>query len=217
MPKKNNRPKQDVKPILHIFCEGEKTEPNYINGYLDKFFPTNRRLKVIKIESTRKNTPKQLVDEAAGAQMQSPEWDAFWVVYDRESELKYSERLHAEAYNKAKKNGISVALTNVCFEVWLLLHFQKTCAPYSDYDNLKKNSALRNECQKRGISDYDKGDQSVFRVLKEDEIKAARGRAEIMNRQTMQSSESSRAQPYQWNPYTDVYKLLDAIDEIAQI
>ena len=64
MPKPRGERKRELKPVLHIFCEGEKTEPNYINGYLKKFCPGNRRLKVIKVEKTRKNTPVQLVDEA---------------------------------------------------------------------------------------------------------------------------------------------------------
>ena len=80
MPKKRNRPKRQLKPVMHIFCEGEKTEPGYLNGYLDRFFPGNRSLKVIKVEPTKKNTPKQLVDEAVSMKRSSPKGDVFWVV-----------------------------------------------------------------------------------------------------------------------------------------
>ena len=54
MPKPRSAANKPVKPILHIFCEGEKTEPNYLNGYLGKFHPGNRRLNVIKVEKTKK-------------------------------------------------------------------------------------------------------------------------------------------------------------------
>ena len=45
MPKKIDRKTRDVKPRLHIFCEGEKTEPNYIKGYIERKFSQNKFLK----------------------------------------------------------------------------------------------------------------------------------------------------------------------------
>ncbi|WP_082881018.1 RloB family protein [Methylomonas sp. DH-1] len=177
MPKpRKNRQEQKLKPVLRIYCEGAKTEPNYLQGYIDRFFPTNRLLKVIRIEDTKKNTPKQLVDEAVVAKKvanKSGLNDSFWVVYDRESEIKYSEELHRNAYKKAQRNDVAVVLSNVCFEVWLLLHFQHTAAPYSCYDELRKNSPLRQEFRKRGISDYDKGEKTIFSLFSEQEIQNA--------------------------------------------
>jgi len=216
MPKKKNRPIQYLKPVFHIYCEGAKTEPNYLNGYIDKHFPTNQRLKVIKIEPTKKNTPVQLVEAAVGDKQKYPDGDVFWVVYDRESEQKYADKHHATAYNKAQRYSINLAMSNVCFEVWLLLHFQENTAPFCSYDDLKKNSILRTECKKRGFLDYDKADQSIFSVFTEEEINKARDRAKKMNELTEQSVDSSRTRPYHWNPYTDVYKLLNAIDKFAK-
>lgn len=220
MPKKNNRPSRDVKPVFRIYCEGEKTEPNYFNGYIDKFFSTLRPS--IKVVPTKKNTPVQLVKVAVKEKSISPDWDFYWVVYDRESEQKYKDKFHAQAYDKAKSHNISVAISNVCFEVWLLLHFCETTASYSNYDDLIKNSTLRVECKtrglrdKRGQPDYDKADQDIFRILTEKEITDARTRAKKINRLTEQSADPSSTKPYQWTPYTDVYKLLDAIDDFAE-
>jgi len=126
MPKpRGNKKKKKLKPIMHIFCEGEKTEPNYINGYINEYFSSNRLLKVVKVEKTRKNTPVQLVEEAIRLQADNatPSHDVFWVVYDREAKNKYTDDLHKKAQTKAESQGIEVCLTNVCFEVWILLHF----------------------------------------------------------------------------------------------
>jgi len=168
MPKKRSKSKRRLNPVLHIFCEGEKTEPNYINGYLDKFFPGNRSMKVIKVEPTRKNTPNQLVDEAVKMKKKSPSGDVFWAVYDRESEQKHSSSLHVKAYNKAKGNNVEIALSNVCFEVWIVLHFEETAGPYHCYDDLRKKSPLRSH-----LPDYDKSDSNIFRKL-EDRVEKAR-------------------------------------------
>jgi len=96
MPKKRKGNTRTVKPVMHIFCEGDKTEPNYINGYLKSVHQGNRRLKIVVVEKTRKNTPVQLVDEALEAKKNksTPDGDVFWVVYDRESVAKYDNELH---------------------------------------------------------------------------------------------------------------------------
>ncbi|MCV6639264.1 RloB family protein [Candidatus Albibeggiatoa sp. nov. NOAA] len=215
MPKKRNKVKRNLKPVLHIYCEGEKTEPNYISGYINQKFPTNRRLQVIKVEPTKKNTPKQLVDEAIKKDKDCPADDIFWVVYDRESEQKYKQPIHKEAYNKAQKHGINIALSNVCFEVWLLLHFQSSVAHYHSDDDLRKNSSLRQEFKKRGLKDYEKGNPNIFHIISSN-IDNARQRAKKLNQNTINSADVSWTKPYQLNPYTDMYKLLDAIDEFGE-
>lgn len=210
MPKSRKKVKKKVGPVFHIYCEGEKTEPNYINGYLCKKFPGERRL---KIEKTNKNTPVQLVEAAINAKNSKdcPEGDVFWVVYDRESTVKYSNELHQEAYVLADKNNISIALSNVCFEIWILLHFQENTAPYSNCDDVLSNSDLK----KVHIKDYTKGNNEIFNQIL-DKVDDARKNAEMMNKATIKSADSCWVREYQWNPYTAVHYLLDAIDTFAK-
>ena len=129
----------------------------------------------------------------------------FWVVYDRESMVKYSPELHDQARSKATSKGINIAFSNVCFEVWILLHFLPTAAPYDSYDDLRTRSRLREH-----IPDYDKGEKREFSL---DEVSAARNNAARMNEQTIAAANRSWNKEHQWNPYTDVYKLLDAMDK----
>ena len=131
----------------------------------------------------------------------------FWVVYDREAAIKYPDALHAEACRKADAQGIKIAFSNICFEVWILLHFQATMAAYTNFDDLKKRSKLRTH-----IKNYDKG---IKRLFSAEEIYAARKRAEALNQRTIAGADPAWVKPYQWNPYTDVYKLLDAIDDFG--
>mgnify|MGYP000706919528 CR=1 FL=1 len=213
MPKSRGKANKPVKPVLHIFCEGEKTEPIYLNGYLERFHPGNRRLNVIKVEKTKKNTPVQLVNEAIKKKKDSLFSDCFWVIYDRESPLKYPDSLHKNAYDKASAKRINIAITNVCFEVWLLLHFIEVSAPYISCDDLLKNSPLKTKLKENGITQYEKSDTTIFPIL-ETHIQEARQRAEKMNRITSEASYDSET--YKLNPYTDVYMLLDAIDAFVK-
>lgn len=205
MPKPRKGKQQKVlKPRLHIFCEGTKTEPNYLNGYIERCFPGTV---LTLVRRTKKNTPVELVKEAIAEKTHrdTPEEDQFWVVYDRESPNKYSPALHEEAFAKAKANGINIAFSNVCFEVWLLLHFQATVPACDSCDDLCKRSPL-----KKYIPNYDKG---AKRNYTETEISNARKNAVKLNKQTIAGANASWTKPYQWNPYTDVYKLLNAMDK----
>jgi len=65
MPKNRNqkRGKRKVKRRLFIVCEGKKTEPNYLNGFLKdcNFRGKPVEVRVVKVE---KNTAKELVEKA---------------------------------------------------------------------------------------------------------------------------------------------------------
>jgi hypothetical protein len=218
MPKpRGNKKKKKLKPVLHIFCEGAKTEPHYFNGYLKEHFSNNRLLKVIRVEKTNKNTPIQLVEEATRLKTDriTPAHDVFWVVYDREATNKYSNNLHKQALDKAKGNDINVCITNVCFEVWILLHINEVNAPYSSCNDLLKNSSLKTYLKTHGIRNYDKANENVFELIL-NEIPNARRRAKKMNSETLKSSYETDTNPHLLNPYTQVHELLDAIDEFAK-
>lgn len=212
MPRVRGTGKRVLKPLLHIFCEGEKTEPNYLKGYLAKYHPGNRTLKVIRIAETVKNTPEQLVDVAMEKKNShdASTNDEYWVVYDREAISKYSDSLHLKSLSKANANTINVALSNVCFEVWILLHLITSVGSFNSCNDLLKRSPLKAKFKQKGI-EYDKGNPSIFEIIS-DNIPKARDNAKKMNKRTLESSEAGKDHPFQLNPYTDVYKLLDAID-----
>lgn len=215
MPKPRKPSKLKPLKTLKIFCEGEKTEPNYLKGYIATLDNETRK-SVVEIEKTRKNTAVQLVEEAIKAKKSSqslPE-DEFWVVYDRESVAKYPDELHAKAFDKANNSGVHVAICNVCFEYWLLLHFVSTDAPYQTYEDLRKNSALNDEVRKVCGCDYDKSSASIFAAIK-DRVSDARERGRRLNERGKESAEKGKDKTYHINPYVGMVDLLQAIDDFA--
>ena len=70
MPRERGAGQKKLKPRLHIFCEGEKTEPNYLKGYIEHKFPGTR---LSPVRQTSKNTPIQLVEEAI-REKKKPGW-----------------------------------------------------------------------------------------------------------------------------------------------
>jgi len=213
MPHKRFKPNNKPLPLLKIFCEGEKTEPNYIAGYLNDMTDQSRR-SLIRIQINDKNTPVQLVDEAIKEKNKptSLNEDQIWVVYDRESIAKYKEKLHTEALKKAEINNINIALSNVCFEYWLLLHIKDTTAPYGSFSDLKSKSEFFEEFKKIFPLGYEKSSRSIFTLLKHG-LGDARRRAKRLNLDGVTSAPPGKSYPHQINPFMGMVCLLDAIDK----
>ncbi|WP_408913626.1 RloB family protein [Brucella pseudogrignonensis] len=212
MPKKRHQADEKLPKTLNIFCEGAKTEPFYIQGYIDSF-RSAQRLAVIEIQPTSKNTPVQLVEEAIKLMKSeaSVPGDEYWVVYDRESIAKYAREFHAKAWDNASKAGVNIALSNVCFEHWLLLHFSDSAAQYGSFEDLKRSSALNSEVKKLTGKSYEKSAKELFQHLKP-KIAEARKRAIIINKSGVDSS-AIGSKPFEINPFTGMPSLLDAIDK----
>lgn len=110
-----------------MFCEGQRTEPEYLDAL--KREPAVREVAAVdlRVETRSKGSmPLTLVRLAAEARdralREQGEVDEFWCVFDVEWPINHPGL--AEALEIAAQNAIRVAVTNPCFELWLLLHFQ---------------------------------------------------------------------------------------------
>lgn len=204
MPKKKPKRNKPLIPVFHIFCEGEKTEPYYIKGYVSHFHSEKRN--IILVEDTKKNTPVQLVEVAKDHKAKGNKDDVYWVVFDRESTVKYSHELHLKAKSLADRNNIEIAFSNVCFEIWLLLHLKYSTTSYESCDDLLNRSQLKALLKKKGMKNYDKGFIYLFDSLKDD-VPTALKNAEKVKRNAIDTAENGKSSPCYLNPYTDVHEL----------
>ena len=189
-----------VNPVLHIFCEGE-TEEAYINAYKRK-----THCVPVVVEFSHHGDPKGLVEEAIKAKKNSPSKDKFWVVYDAEDlSLGNKVQAHANAYQAAQHNGINIAFSAICFEIWLLLHYTPnppTC---------QQPARATKELQKY-IKNYKKGDLNILTTLQD---RLATARLNANNLITRQQANNPDIPMYKQNPYTTVHQLINAIDAMA--
>lgn len=124
MPKRRSRPlsrRVEAKPerrIVKVFTEGRGSEPDYIRGLADTRLD-NASLKVVI--SDQHGVPWTLVDLARRCR-NDEDVDDVWVVFDVECPDPHP-RLK-ECMRTAKDAGIRVAVSNPCFEYWLVLHFR---------------------------------------------------------------------------------------------
>jgi len=113
-----------------ICCEGEVTEPSYLDGLRREL-----QIRLVQIEVVPCGmNPKTLVDHAVekkkGAERQARrekddnlKYDEVWCVFDVDAHQHVPD-----AKQKAAANNIKLAISNPCFELWLLLHFQDQTA-----------------------------------------------------------------------------------------
>jgi hypothetical protein len=108
-----------------VFCEGARTEPEYLNAL--KLLPAVRDVAAVDLQvGPGHGVPKTLVTRAIEARSRAIEEDAeideFWCVFDVEWP-KNHPRLQ-EAIEEAALSDVHVAVSNPCFELWLILHFR---------------------------------------------------------------------------------------------
>jgi hypothetical protein len=112
--------------IILVVCEGEKTEPNYLAE-----FPVYERIHGLKIKSIGLGCDPEIVvdrvilerDDRVRAKRKdaTPIYDEVWAVFDIDEHD--TNRLES-AVLKAREAGIKTAISNPCFELWILLHFE---------------------------------------------------------------------------------------------
>ncbi|GLH99201.1 RloB family protein [Phytohabitans aurantiacus] len=109
-----------------VYCGAARTEPDYFNG-LKRHLRSQTVTVKIRYDGV---APKQLVRIAATYRDKTPgAYDEVWCVVDTD------EFDIDAALAEARRRGVSLAVSNPCFELWLLLHHDKCtshCTGYAD-------------------------------------------------------------------------------------
>ncbi|MFE7131424.1 RloB family protein [Streptomyces sp. NPDC057638] len=187
-----------------IYCEGECTEEHYFRGIKAEL----RALPVAICIGGGHGEPLSLVRSAikhkkragnSSADRYTP-YDEVWCVVDAEAPTQHPSL--KEAIALAQRSGVRVALTNPCFELWLLLHFKdvsgyRTSA--STQSALEKESDCGYAAQRKHL-DYDKlrGPDGARHTQAVERARALRQRS---------------ADGLTTNPWTDVDILVDLLRE----
>ncbi|MCY3637187.1 MAG: RloB family protein [bacterium] len=134
------------KRTVLVFCEGRRTEADYLKALKQQPEVSDIASVAIEIDHTAAGfDPLALVRRAAAAHKdagdEKSEVDEVWCIFDVEQPKKHS-RLN-EAMGLANDLGIQVAVSNPCFELWLLLHFED------------KTAALTTSAAKRELARHD--------------------------------------------------------------
>ena len=147
-------PKRESKAHFVLFCEGRSTEPAYFHAIRQKWAGALISVEVrggvgvpltIAREALRFAKAKGLIRGSRKRRNSFEERDSVWAVFDRDEHDKFEE-----AVNLCESNGIGVARSNPCFEVWLILHETDFDRPDGRTEVQRELSRLRPEYKKKG-------------------------------------------------------------------
>jgi len=120
-------PFKEVKPLLLVVTEGAVTEPEYLNGFAR--WCANPRVEIVvepgagapkSIAKTAKRLKQAAEKRARGEKDDNLRYDEVWCVFDVDDHPGLPE-----AKQIAASNGLELAISNPCIELWLLLHFRE--------------------------------------------------------------------------------------------
>jgi RloB-like protein len=105
-----------------VICGGRRTERDYLDG-LKAAYLTRATVQI----KAKGNDPARCIDYAvAQGRAGDPAYDEIWCVVD------VDEFPIAEAVRHGERRNVSLAISNPCFEVWLLLHLSDASREFSD-------------------------------------------------------------------------------------
>lgn len=185
----------DPLPVILVVCEGG-TEEEYIEAFAAS--QKNPRVRVkpvghagVPLSVVREAKELMLAnqDQATREKDDNLRYDAVWAVFDVDEHPNIPE-----ARVMARHNGIEVAVSNPCFELWLYLHFK-------DQPGMQHRHDLQKLLEKI-VPGYDKHiDFSIYAPGYVD----ARRRAKKLDQQAEIDDDPSR------NPTTGFWRLTESI------
>lgn len=178
--------------VIRVLTEGEVTERQYLRLICQDS---------VKLQFGKsKSTPIQLVEEAKrdqsndrGRRNVNRSFDEVWCIFDRDDHHRFDEAIRV-----AEKAGIRTAVSNPCFELWLLLHVQQQTA----YISASMAQTLANELN---LADGKNLATAGLEILKEKYEEAKRRALELDNMH--QRNES----PLGSNPSSAVWRIADRL------
>jgi hypothetical protein len=142
---------KSVLKTFRIYAEGTSTEPEYIDA-LKRLPQFSEALSIVFSIERAGAVPMTLVDAACEDKRSSKlDVDFYWCVFDVESPQNHPNL--ASSLDKARANGINLAISNPCFELWLVLHLQEHSAHLSTDDAVRLRGQLDGSASKHLSAD----------------------------------------------------------------
>lgn len=197
-PRRRSNP-QEQRRVIRVLTEGRVTEPDYLRRWARR----NRGLVRVDFFDAGK-TPEVLVRQARDCVRQQnprsrradPDFDEIWCVFDTDEHRHLSQ-----AVDDARQSRVEVAVSNPCFELWLVLHVQEQTAHIHRHD-------VQDLASEHGLCDGKKIAEKAWTRLVDDFETAKRRARELDERHVGNGS------PPRSNPSTGMWRLVDRLNKI---
>lgn len=158
--------KREMYDLVLIVCEGEQTEPNYLQGLI-----RHQNLSSVNIQVEFDNpAPISVVEYAEKLYQEKLNdntgeiYDSVYCVFDRDEHESFDR-----AINKAKNLNFVTICSYPCFEYWYLCHFIQSRVPINRKGANSPawvcEKLLNDEWQKQLGAKYQKNDTQIYQKL----------------------------------------------------
>lgn len=186
--------------ITLIVCEGE-TEQEYFDVVRIHYELTNAE--VVIADNTVGSAPISVVECAERKSKEPGSYDKIFCVFDRDGHASFHEardKIRNLAGRAKKKLPIEEVVSIPCFEVWVLLHFERSDAPFGSCEEVIRR------IRDRHMAGYEKADAAVAKQLMAN-VGAALTNADWLG---------PRSADNDYNPYTSVHRVLRHFESVAR-
>jgi hypothetical protein len=149
--------------LFVIASEGAVSEPKYFNGLKARWHNPRVHVEVLIREDPGHSSPDQVLKSLGrfAEEYRLRDGDQLWLVIDRDSR-SWKPRMMAAIARECQRKAYHLAVSNPCFEIWLLLHFEdlpKVCGVRAkelaeNKDGLLKSIVARYCAAKRDYIDH---------------------------------------------------------------
>jgi len=174
-----------------IVCEGGKTEPNYLHGLRITYGLSSANIKITPADGT---DPMSIVAFAEAESAQDT-YDRVFCVFDRDGHSNYEAALQ----RVAQLPRFTPVTSWPCFEIWVLLHYRFSSAPFNTSGKESACDRVVREVRKH-FPAYAKGHKAVFDELVP-RLDGAMRHARMLQAHNLRSGST--------NPSTRVHELVD--------
>ncbi|WP_106915330.1 RloB family protein [Chryseobacterium aurantiacum] len=139
----------EAEKLFVLSFEGEKTEVKYFNSFRkSEYFNDSGIIEIVPLKRAKNSgtDPLSVKKLLKNAKSEFPfrDTDEFWLIIDRDDwETIHKIDLEKLSLECKKESNFFLAMSNPCFEIWLILHF-KDLKTFSDteMEKLFKNESV---------------------------------------------------------------------------
>jgi hypothetical protein len=188
--------KREQLRVIRVLTEGTVTEPGYLvqwarrNHHLHIDFADSGMAPLTMVQQARHH---QQTNRRSNPNHRGKDFDEIWCVFDVDQHPNLSQ-----AINEARQSDINVALSNPCFELWLILHYQDQTAHIERHDAQRRAHHLGAVDAKRlNPANID----TLFKGYDDAKLRA----------QTLQARHITNGSGPETNPSSNVWELIDRL------
>ncbi|KUP97058.1 RloB family protein [Thermobifida cellulosilytica] len=192
---------REAKPRVLVVCEGERTEVEYLKGVIAFFGALPVEVETVGLGRDPLQVVQEAVDRRREARIDARRakdanlaFDEVWCLVDVDEHTRLDQAL-----TLGRQEEIKVAVSNPCFELWLLYHFQ-------DLASAIDRTVLSREKLSKYLPGYDKHLPPGFPYSDHSKARARALRAAPEHRETCRKGP---------NPSTTVWLLIEAIRRVG--